>query len=37
MKFLWAVGYIAALGILAHIVGQALPRRWFDPDGFPDR
>ena len=27
MKFLWAVGYIAALGILAHIVGQALPRR----------
>ena len=37
MKFLWAVGYIAALGILAHIVGQALPRRWFDPDRFPYR
>ena len=35
MKFLWAVGYIAALGILAHIVGQA--RRWFDPDRFPYR
>ena len=27
--------YAAALGILAHPVGQALPRRWFDGERFP--
>ena len=29
--------YAAALGILAHPVGQALPRRWFDGGRFPYR
>ncbi len=29
--------YAAALGILAHPVGQALPRRWFDPYRTPYR
>ena len=29
--------YAAALGILAHPVGQALPRRWFDPYQAPYR
>ena len=29
--------YAAALGILAHPVGQALPRRWFDPHRTPYR
>ena len=29
--------YAAALGILAHPVGQALPRRWFDPHRAPYR
>lgn len=37
MKLLYAVVYIAVLGVLAHIVGQLLPRRWFDPDRFPYR
>ena len=29
--------YAAALGVLAHPVGQALPRRWFDPHQAPYR
>lgn len=29
--------YLAALGILAHPVGQALPRSCFDPQRFPYR
>ena len=29
MNFLYALLYIAALGILSHFVGQALPRAWF--------
>ena len=35
--FLRAALYAAALGILAHPVGQALPRRWFDPYRAPYR
>ena len=27
--------YLALLGLLAHPVGQALPRRWFHPDRRP--
>lgn len=27
----------AGLGILAFFVGEALPRRWFNPDAFPYR
>lgn len=37
MKFLYALLYIAALGILSHFVGQALPRAWFSAERFPYR
>lgn len=37
MKFLYAVLYIAALGIASHFVGQALPRDSFDAQKFPYR
>ncbi len=37
MQMLLSVLVIAGLGILAHIVGEALPRRWFDPEKFPYR
>ena len=29
--------YLAVLGVLAHPVGQALPRRWFSADAWPYR
>ena len=29
--------YLAALGVAAHPLGQALPRRWFDPHRAPYR
>ena len=32
MKLIFSIFYIAALGILSHCIGKALPRRWFDPD-----
>ncbi|HIR64479.1 MAG TPA: glycosyl-4,4'-diaponeurosporenoate acyltransferase [Candidatus Faecousia faecigallinarum] len=31
------VKYIALAGILSHVVGEALPRRWFHHDRFPYR
>ena len=37
MKFLYALLYIAALGILSHFIGQALPRSWFSAERFPYR
>ena len=37
MNFLYALLYIAALGILSHFVGQALPRAWFSAEKFPYR
>ncbi len=37
MKFLYAVLYIAVLGILSHFVGQALPRSAFSAEKFPYR
>ena len=37
MKFLYALLYIAALGILSHFIGQALPRAWFSAERFPYR
>lgn len=33
--FVWSVIYVALLGVLSHIIGQALPRRWFNADRFP--
>lgn len=35
MPFIWSVIYAAVLGILSHLVGEALPRHWFNPDRFP--
>lgn len=37
MRFGLAVLYTAILGVVSHYVGQALPRRWFDPTRFPYR
>lgn len=37
MSFLYAVLYIAALGILSHFLGQALPRAHFSAERFPYR
>lgn len=28
---------VAVIGILAHVIGEALPRRWFDASRFPYR
>ena len=33
--FLKCVLYLLVLAVLAHPVGQALPRRWFDGERFP--
>ncbi len=35
MNLLKCALYVAALGILSNIVGNALPRRWFHSDRFP--
>ena len=35
--FLRCVLYLLALALLAHPLGQALPRRWFDGERFPYR
>lgn len=37
MSLLYAVIYIAVLGILSHFVGQALPRARFSAESFPYR
>ena len=37
MKLLYGILYIAALGVLSHFVGQALPRDKFDAKCFPYR
>jgi glycosyl-4,4'-diaponeurosporenoate acyltransferase len=35
--FLYSILYIAALGVLSHLVGQLLPRAWFSAERFPYR
>lgn len=35
MDLLKCILYVAAIGILANVVGNALPRRWFHADRFP--
>ena len=37
MAFLESVIYVLVLGIAAHFIGEALPRRWFRHDRFPFR
>lgn len=35
MPFLKSLGYVALIGILAHVVGETLPRKWFRWERFP--
>ncbi len=35
MALLKSIIYVAVLGVAAHFVGEALPRRWFLPERFP--
>ena len=37
MPFLKSVLYVIILGIAAHFIGEALPRKWFRWDSFPYR
>lgn len=36
-QLITAIKYVALIGILAHVLGEALPRRWFHWDRFPYR
>ena len=35
MRLLNCIVYIAAIGLLSHLIGEALPRKWFDPEKKP--
>ena len=35
MRLFLSIVYIAIIGILAHFIGEALPRRWFNPRRAP--
>ncbi len=35
MKIVWSTVYIIVLGVLSHIIGELLPRSWFDETKFP--
>lgn len=35
MRLLMSITYIAILGILAHYIGESMPRRWFSENRFP--
>lgn len=35
MRLLNCIVYVAAIGLLSHIVGEALPRKWFNPTKVP--
>ena len=35
MRLVNCIVYIAAVGLLSHIIGEALPRRWFNPEKKP--
>ncbi len=37
MQLMYCVLYLAALGILSHFIGEALPREWFHWQAFPYR
>ena len=36
-QLMTAIKYMALIGILAHVIGEALPRRWFHWERFPYR
>lgn len=35
MQVFYCILYIALIGLASHIIGEALPRRWFDATAFP--
>ena len=35
LPFLFSVLYVILCGILAHVIGEAIPRSWFHADRFP--
>ena len=35
MQLFYCIAYIAGAGLLSHLIGEALPRRWFDATVFP--
>ena len=35
MRLVYCIAYIAGIGLLSHIIGEALPRRWFNPEKKP--
>lgn len=35
MKMIWGITYIVLVAILAHYIGELLPRKWFDYERFP--
>ena len=35
MRLVNCIVYIAAIGLLSHLIGEALPRKWFDPEKKP--
>ncbi len=37
MKLLMSIVYVAVIGILAHYIGESMPRGWFSENKFPYR
>ena len=37
MKLLMSIVYVAVIGILAHYIGESMPRSWFSENKFPYR
>ena len=37
MPLLYSLLYVIFLGVASHLIGEALPRRWFSWEGFPFR
>lgn len=35
MRLINCIVYIAAIGLLSHLLGEALPRKWFNPERKP--
>ena len=35
MRLFYCILYIAGIGLASHLIGEALPRRWFDATTFP--
>lgn len=37
MEFVYCVTYLGLAGLLSHFIGEAIPRKWLDPQSFPYR